>query len=141
MKYLVEFMQKVIANNGATVSTVGLDVPKIGYLVSLQPFGEIVNMYDVNLRTVIKYVDKNQLELSKPNRFLGCWIDKGKLYLDVSTCITYKRYAVYLAFDNSQLAIYDIANDVSIDIPTPQRSGTTTQQKAYITSVVDRLCK
>jgi hypothetical protein len=51
-----------------------------------------------------------------------------------------KRDALERAYALNLTVVYDTINNVDIKLPTKQRSGTQTQQKAYITSVIDRLC-
>ena len=63
---------------------------------------------------------------------MGSWVNDGKVYLDVTMLITDKRKAIETAYKNNQLAIYDNTNKVVIELPTPQRTGTTTQQKAAL---------
>lgn len=134
------FLKETVLNNGATIGINGQTLSN-GYLVSLAQFGEVIDIDNLDLRTIPKFVSNNENELNKDNRFLGSWINDDKLYLDVSVLITDKRIAIETAYKNNQTAIYDNVNDIVISLPTPQRSGTTTQQKAYLTQVIDNLCK
>lgn len=137
---LQDFLTDTINKGGATIGTNGQTLSN-GFLVSLQPFGEVININDATLRTIPKFVSNNEIELNKDNRFLGSWVNDNKLYLDVSVLISDKRKAIETAYKENQTAIYDNINDIVISLPSPQRTGTTTQQKAYLTSVIDRLCK
>ena len=66
---------------------------------------------------------------------------RGVTFLyNTSKVILDKRKAIEVAYQRNQQAIYDNANQVCIDLPEPQRSGTITQQKAYLTQVIDKLC-
>lgn len=140
MNTLIEFWTNTVVNKGATINLITRQTEwDKGYFVSL-PNGSITDLND-NPKQVIKdFSDANKDQLMQPNKSLGSWIDKGKLYLDISELILDKRQAIQLAYSRNQLAIYDNINQIGIDLPTPQKSGTVTQQKAYLTSVIDRLC-
>jgi len=134
------FLSETIDNNGATLGINGQRLTN-GFLVSIEKFGEVIPLHKVGSETVPNYVVKNQTELSKENHFLGSWVNNGNVYLDVTMLTTDKRKAIEIAYKNNQLAIYDNTNKVVINLPTPQRTGTATQQKAYLTQVIDKLCK
>jgi hypothetical protein len=63
------------------------------------------------------------------------------MYIVNSKQIADKRTAIETAFKQDITTIFDTVNNSVITLPTKQRTGTTTQQKAYITSVIDKLCK
>jgi len=63
------------------------------------------------------------------------------MYIVNSNEIADKRLAIETAYRLDMLSVYDTVNNNTILLPIKQRSGTVTQQKAYLTSVVDRLCK
>ena len=134
------FLSETVHNNGATIGINGQQLTN-GFLVSIEKSGETFKATRVYEHTIENYVAKNQTELSKENCFLGSWLYGGLVYLDVTMLITDKRKAIETAYKNNQLAIYDNTNKVVIELPTPQRTGTTTQQKAYITQLIDKLCK
>ncbi len=134
------FLSETIDNNGATLGINGQQLTN-GFLVSLEQFGEVIPLHKVESETIPNYVSKNQTELNKENCFLGSWINDGSVYLDVTMLTIDKRKAIEIAYKNNQLAIYDNTNKVVIELPTPQRTGTTTQQKAYLTQIIDKLCK
>jgi hypothetical protein len=141
MNALIEFWTNTVVNKGATMNLVTRQTNwNKGYFVAL-PSGIVIGLNDSPMQAIKDFSEANKELLMHSNKSLGSWIDKGKLYLDVSELILDKRQAIQLAYSRNQLAIYDNTNQVSIDLPVPQKSGTVTQQKAYLTSVIDRLCK
>lgn len=139
MNYL-DFFEATILNNGATYNplTNELNVNK-GYLVSLPHFEQRIEKHNFSVQHVKDYINCNFSAFSE-NLYVGSWIDNGGVYLDVTESILDLRTALNIAYLRGQKAIYDANLGKVINLPTPQRSGTITQQKAYITSVVDRLC-
>lgn len=141
MNSLIEFWANTVTFKGATMNLITNQTNwNKGYFVSL-PGGIIVELNNNPIQAIKDFSEVNKKQLLEPNKSLGSWISGGKLYLDISELILDKRQAVQLAYNRNQLAIYDNANQVSIDLPAPQKNGTVTQQKAYLTSVIDRLCK
>ena len=136
-----KFLSDITTFGGSTVSVVtGQREFKEGFFVSLKQFSEVHSLESYN-DVILEFIAKNSNELKKENRFLGGWIDDNNLYLNISTLILDKRTALETAYKNEKLAIYDNLNKTVISLPTKQRSGTYTQQSAYLTSVIDRLCK
>ena len=145
MSGILDFWQDVLAQGGTTHNiNKGEVIANNGYFVSLDKFGEVNKLdayYTPNNKLILNFIDRNRSELNKENRYLRGWIENDNLYLDITTFVLNKRDAIQLAYRNNQQAIYDNLNKVVISLPSPQRSGTITQQKSYLTSVIDRLCK
>lgn len=141
MKALIEFWANTVVNKGCTFNIITRQTQwDKGYFVS-NPNGVVVELNDNPKQAIQDFSQANKEQLMQPNNCLGSWISKGKLYIDVSQLVLDKRTAIQIAYRNNQQAIYDNANKVVISLPTPQRSGTTTQQQAYLTQVIDNLCK
>jgi hypothetical protein len=54
-----------------------------------------------------------------------------KVYLDVSVNIPDLETAAYTGMVNNQHSIYDVVNKISLILPSPQRSGTMSQNRTY----------
>lgn len=138
---LQQFFTETLNNNGASYSILSGELnPTNGYFVSLANKGITVDLSDFNQKVVADYISQNAIQLNQAKYFVGSWIDNGVVYLDVTVQVADKRNALELAYNNGQQAIYDANIGEVIDLPSPQRSGTFTQQKAYLTQVIDRLC-
>lgn len=136
----LDFFEATILNNGATYNPLTNRLNYIkGYLVSLPHFEQRIEKHNFSVQHVKDYIKSNLGTLNE-NLFIGSWINDDVVYLDISECILDKRIAIERAYRHNQSALYDANNNVVINLPTPQRSGTETQKQAYITSVVDRLC-
>ena len=129
---LQTFLSEVLKNNGGSYNiTTGESNPTDGYMVSLPNREEVFNADDLCATVLREYIIDNADELSSENSFLGLWIDNSMAYLDVSVKYDDLETACYVGILNDQKAIYDNANAVAIHLPTPQRSGTMTQQRTY----------
>lgn len=139
---LQNFLTDTINNGGASFNiTTGVYNPKNGYFVSLPNHEQQIPLSEFKASDLKRYVNNNYDVLSNENNFVGSWVDNGMVYLDISEKITDKRTALVLGIDRNQKAIYDAFNGKVIDIPTPQKAGTLTQQKTYLKLTIDNLCK
>jgi hypothetical protein len=66
-----------------------------------------------------EYVDANFEVLSRPNHFLGGWLNSDLYYLDVSVAISGREHALQFASDNNQEAIWDPVTKQSIAVGMP----------------------
>jgi len=138
---LQQFFTETLNNNGASYSILSGELnPTNGYFVSIANKGITVDLSDFSQKVVSDYISQNAIQLNQQKYFVGSWIDNGTVYLDITVQVADKRNALELGYRNGQLAIYDANLGQVIDLPSPQRSGTFTQQRSYITSVIDRLC-
>jgi len=138
---LQQFFSETLSNNGASYSILTGELnPTNGYFVSLANKGVTVDLNNFTQKDIVVFISENYDTLSQENHFIGSWISEGIVYLDVTVQVTDKRNALELGYRNGQQAIYDANVGKVIDLPSPQRAGTFTQQRSYITSVIDRLC-
>jgi hypothetical protein len=129
---LQTFLSEALKNNGGSYNiTTGESNPTDGYMVSLPNNELVIDANDLCATILSEYIINNAEELSSDKSFVGLWIDNGKAYLDVSVKYDDLETACYVGIINDQKAIYDNANAVAIHLPTPQRSGTMTQQRTY----------
>ena len=130
---LQTFLSEVLKNNGGSYNiTTGEYNPTDGYMVSLPNNELVVDTNDLLETDVLSaYIINNAVDLSSSESFVGLWIDNGKAYLDVSVKYNDLETACYVGILSDQKAIYDNANAVAIHLPTPQRSGTMTQNRTY----------
>lgn len=142
MNTILDFYNSTLLNGGASFNPITNELnPVGGYFVSLLQYERKVALNDLTVDVIEGYINNNVDALAVNNMFLGSWTNKDVVCLDISLQIFDKRIAIERAYKHNQSAVYDANNDVIINLPTPQRSGTETQRKAYITSVVDKLCK
>ena len=138
---LQQFFSETLSNNGASYSILTGELnPTNGYFVSIANKGVTVDLNNFTQKDIVVFISENYDTLSQENHFIGSWISEGIVYLDVTVQVTDKRNALELGYRNGQQAIYDANVGKVIDLPSPQRSGTLTQQRSYITYVIDRLC-
>ena len=112
-------------------ATTGSFNPSTGYMVSLAGFEEQFYFDDFENKDIKQYFVKHVKQLCKEESFLGGWVDDNQVFLDVSINIDDLVTALYTGIINDQAAIYDCANQRAITLPSPQRSGTMTQNRTY----------
>ena len=135
---LQNFLSDVLSNGGASFNLVtGTFNPNQGFFVSVPNREQQTT--NLTAQLLADFINTNIDLLSNENYFLGGWVENGIIYLDVSEQIFDKRTALTQGINRNQLAIYDAFNSEVINLPTRQRTGTFTQQKAYITQAVDKL--
>jgi hypothetical protein len=109
-------------SGGATLSTVpGVSSPRAGYIVSL-PGHECILHYpstDVS-KAVREFSLANKAVLAQPGKYLGAWVDKDLLYLDVSQHVAELGTAYELGQRYHQLAIYDVSAGKDIRLENVQ---------------------
>ena len=137
-----KFIQLLKNNSGVSYNMVTKEYnPNKGYFVSLPNLETKVSLQSLSVDDIATFINKHRSLLQDKTKFIGGWIDNEVVYLDISEQIFDKREALERGYKHSQLAIYNANEGKVVDLPTPQRSGTTTQQKAYITQVIDKLSK
>ena len=129
---LQKFLSEALKNNGGSYNiTTGESNPTDGYMVSYSEYELVIDAVELNETILKEYITNNIDKLCLDKYFVGLWINNGKAYLDISAKFNNLSEACYRGMINEQLAIYDNANAVAIHLPTPQRSGTLTQQNTY----------
>lgn len=90
----------------------------------------IVDLVDYD--TLEGYIDDNLDLLNDPKNSLGIWISGGKVYLDVTSTVPTKEEALQLAYDNQQLAIFDLSTmtEISVDLPAFSKKELSIIKKA-----------
>ena len=129
---LIKFIEESLQNGGGSYNiTTGEYNPADGYMVSLLGYEVVVDLNNFNHTIVDKYIKDNIEQLTDENNFIGIWIDRDEVYIDISTKMHNLKRACYVGIINDQKAIYDNEVGVAIHLPSPQRSGTDSQNRAY----------
>lgn len=129
---LSKLKQELIQNNGFSYNiNTGEFNPDYGYFVSIQGFEATFDLSEFEDKNLKQYIMGNSEQLADHDRWLGGWVDDGKVYLDVSLKTEFLERAVYLGILNNQRSVYDAYKSKVINIPSPQRSGTESQQRFY----------
>lgn len=139
---LKEFFNATIKNGGASYSlTTGELNPNKGYFVSRPKVGSQIPFSSFSEDKLAEFIQNNAFDLSSEFVFVGSWIENNTVHLDVTEQLFDKRIALTVALERNQLAIYDAVLGKVINLPIERQThGTLTQQKAYITSLINSLC-
>lgn len=110
-EFLKGLKDYLLKNHGATLNYTDFSYfkDKKGYMVSLYGTEE---RFD-NVDKLIGYLSLYQV---KSGCYVGIWYHEGLWYLDNSVQVFEKQEAILKAKKNFQLAIYDLKNDVSINL-------------------------
>ena len=113
---LKELINDIICQGRATLDRdlQPIDTKK-GYMVSYFETEKIFDLSNIDFKEISSLILKRQADL-KENEYLGFWVDKGILYIDISINILDLKQAKQVGINNNQLAIYDLQNDTSIEI-------------------------
>ena len=137
-----KFIQLLKENSGVSYNMTTKEYNQNkGFFVSLPNLETKVSLQSLSVDDIVIFINRYKTLLQDKTKFIGGWIDNNTVYLDISEQIFDKREALERGYKHNQLAIYNANESKVIDLPTPQRSGTITQQKAYITQVIERLSK
>lgn len=108
-------------HGGSSVSLGDLQTPTRGYLVSIAGYG-----YNLPYRFLmgldVAYYISASIENARRQKagelFIGTWLDDttGYSYLDLSINVRDKGTALAIARTNKQIAIYDVANQRTIEV-------------------------
>lgn len=128
---LRKLFDELSLTGGFTYNLATGGVPTNGYMVSLLGYEEVYNTNVFKESDLQSFVLKNITKLSSEKEFLGGWVNNKKVFLDVSINIENLEKAIYVGIINKQQAIYDCENKKVITLPSPQTSGTETQNKSY----------
>lgn len=114
-------LQETRENGGSTVSVIGEKLPEAGYMVGGSVDGFHVDVFttDNDISAMLEtYIHRNYALLTRGNVFLGGWLDKetDELWFDVSDKYNVKEYALMIAADRGELAIWDIASSEEIRV-------------------------
>lgn len=92
-----------------------------GYAVAVHPEHERIYDGRVTCNDLHDYIAQAKDALSLPGRVLGGWRDPvtGRVYLDVSVVTPHFFYAMKLARETAQLAIFDFSVMESISVAVP----------------------
>lgn len=106
-----ELKNELIKNGGLTLAAdYTKATEKNGFYVSKIGYEKIIDFESLeeNLKKYSKMLLKNE--------YIGLWINKGLLYIDITKHYKNKKEALKIGIKNKQLAIFDIKNNKSIDI-------------------------
>lgn len=119
-KYLDDLMKHIEGNDwgGMTIKEMPGDGPTSGYMVSLHGREEKIPLDELSGQHLLDYMHRHHDDInSDPENYLGGWRDGQNWYSDVSHHHSRDKGlfpAARDAFQNRQLALYDIDNDRGI---------------------------
>lgn len=126
-------MHEVTKNKGFSFHDHIGDGPSSGYMVStLKGAEQTIPLRDITSDHVADFRDVHQQELKNPNNYLGAWVHKGKVYLDVSTHVQSREQAHHLARQHKQIGVFSLANfetEMTEPHPSQQRAASITDRR------------
>ena len=113
-------------DGGFTYNPTTNSEPTRGYAVSPYPDrSKVLQAGDLTEEDLTGYIVKNWDLLQQPGHHLGAWHDPktGKVYLDISVVKNSAKAAKALALKRDQIAYFDLAKGVSVDVNRAAKSG------------------
>lgn len=120
-----------VSNKGVTINPTTYKIPTEGFAVSIPNKDLQVSEEYFNPKVLQNFIDTNKADLVLSNAYVGVWINKSTVYLDISLVTNDLEEAILLGILGHQKAIFDLARNKEIFLPAPQTSGTITQQMTY----------
>jgi hypothetical protein len=120
------------ANGGSTVSVIGKPPVTDGYMVGGEVTGlqldmEFLHPDNANAlwRVLSRYINEHFKLLTDGRHFLGAWIDQasGTLWIDVSERFNVREYAILVAEDRKEIAVWDVAKSEEIRLMVTEPVG------------------
>lgn len=109
-----------VENGGGTYDPISLDEfqPTSGYFASKTGFQVEADEFTPEFMA-------NALQTMEltPGEYIGTWVDGGTIYVDPARWFEDQDVALQFAAQNGQQAIWDVANNVAVDVP--QREAKT----------------
>ena len=118
-KRIESILTNALNNGGYSISLKDSnDSFNSGYFVSIDETEIIIDLSKgTQTRQAIKnFIFKNRNLLNESNKVLGLWINKGQLYIDVSTQIKSLKLALTCGLLHNQKAIFDNETKTEINV-------------------------
>lgn len=115
MLNILSLFVDTIHKGGATISLLGT-VPTSGFAVSTRPdLGLCIPLYTFDSQILSNWVSNHAELLGREDLYIGTWVDCGWVYVDVTQVFADRSAAISAGRAADQLAIYDLAEGISID--------------------------
>lgn len=108
----MNLLNKLVVDNGFTVSLTGKDVPTVGYVCGGLGSEFVKSLEEFTELDILKFVLDNA-ELLK-NALLGGWLNDGNVYLDVCQIFSNLEVAKLVGKEKNQKALYDLTEGKDI---------------------------
>jgi hypothetical protein len=105
---------RALENGGFTYNPLYGATPQHGYAVSLHGHGKIIDPGTFTDDKLLKYLQENGEQMKDPARYIGGWIDDGRLYLDVSIVLQDEKEARKTGRVNGQTSIFDMGTNETV---------------------------
>lgn len=107
------------SNGGFTYNPLYGATPQRGYAVALQGYGKIYEPGAVTIDDLREYLRESGEQMKDPARYIGGWINDGKLYLDVSIVLPTEEEARKTGRMNDQTDVYNFVSGENIFLKGP----------------------
>ncbi|RIK38244.1 MAG: hypothetical protein DCC58_16935 [Chloroflexi bacterium] len=120
-----ELCERIARQGGLTIDLRSGREPVRGFAVASAADCEVsIPLDDFSPERLQRFIAMNDALLQRPEQFLGAWVERGLVYLDVSTVLDDREAAWRLGQRHKQLAIFDLARGESIAL-TPDASASS----------------
>ncbi len=99
---------RALENGGFTYNPLYGATPHCGYAVSLRGHEKSFDSGTITDDVLWKYLRENSEQMKDPARYIGGWVNDGRLYLDVSVVLQNEKEARKIGRINDQTGIFDL---------------------------------
>lgn len=114
IKQLAELAYKETIEQQGSSTNIQLRKPLIGYMVSIFGHEQRVNITDLTVEVIEKYIASKIALLSDRKFYLGTWVLNDVVYLDVSRHYFNSSDAIEAGKAGNQACIWDVLNQKEI---------------------------
>jgi hypothetical protein len=100
-------VNQTLNKSGCSMNLSG-NTPESGYMVSIPDCEKKVKLSNFNPSIVSSFIHRNKKYLSNSRTYIGTWINKDYVYLDVSINLMNLRVAKTFGISSNQIAIFDV---------------------------------
>lgn len=139
-----QLYNEVLNNGGFTINprTAKL-VDRIGYAIAIKGHQQVFDSVKFSRMSIAEYLNNNiDTFYSNGDLYIGAWWNSRdqKIYMDLVEVVDSKTLAIRKGMEGDQKSIYDLAKYETIWLPERQKTGTYTQQDAYIRLKIRQMC-
>jgi len=114
IKQLAEIAYKETVEQQGSSTNIQLRKPLIGYMVSIFGHEQRINITDLTVEDIEKYIASKIALLSDRKFYLGTWVLDDVVYLDVSRHYFNSDDAIAAGRSGNQVCIWDVLNQKEI---------------------------
>jgi len=112
----VNILQTIFKDGGITLNNDLTVKTDLKYVSSLKGFEFVEDLNTLTIKKFLEVIEEKRLKAIELNCLVGCWIDKEKIYIDLSHNFDNLNDCLEFGKENEQKAIFDGVKFESVTI-------------------------